>query len=90
MSDLTDCDSGSVCAAACRLKLPAGLPTDAKSLAKLEQSYSLQQKVIPLLQHHDMLCDLLSRIALEVRQAVAVDRDIDSEVCIAATWLAQH
>lgn len=40
----------------------------------------MRQKVLPLLQQHDMLCDLLSQLALEVRQSMAVDRDIDSKV----------
>lgn len=35
----------------------------------------------PLLQQHDELCDLLSQLALEIQQAVAVDRDINPKVC---------
>jgi hypothetical protein len=70
----------------CRLKLLPGAPwqLDGKSAAKLNQSYSLQDKVLPLLQQHDELCDLLSQLALEVKQAVAVDRDIEAKVC--AVW----
>jgi hypothetical protein len=67
---------------ACRLKLLPGAPwqLDGKSAAKLNQSYSLQEKVLPLLQQHDELTDLLSQLALEVKQAVAVDRDIEAKV----------
>jgi hypothetical protein len=67
---------------ACRLKLLPAAPwqLDGKAAAKLNQSYSLQEKVVPLLQQHDELCDLLSRLALEVKQAVAVDRDIEAKV----------
>lgn len=65
----------------CRLKLPAELgKLDFKAAFKLDQSYSLQDKVLPLLQQHDELCDLLCQLALEIQQAVAVERDIDSKV----------
>jgi hypothetical protein len=66
---------------ACRLKLPTELgKLDFKAAFKLDQSYSLQGKVLPLLQQHDELCDLLSQLALEIQQAVAVERDIDPKV----------
>jgi hypothetical protein len=73
----------------CRLKLLPAAPwqLDGKSAAKLNQSYSLQPKVLPLLQQHDELCDLLSQLALEVKQAVAVDRDIEAKVGSAGLWL---
>lgn len=65
----------------CRLKLPTELgKLDFKAAFKLDQSYSLQGKVLPLLQQHDELCDLLSQLALEIQQAVAVERDIDPKV----------
>lgn len=64
-----------------RLKLPTELgKLDFKAAFKLDQSYSLQDKVLPLLQQHDELCDLLSQLALEIQQAVAVERDIDPKV----------
>jgi hypothetical protein len=64
-----------------RLKLPTELgKLDFKAAFKLDQSYSLQGKVLPLLQQHDELCDLLSQLALEIQQAVAVERDIDPRV----------
>lgn len=70
------------CAAPCRLKLPTELgKLDFKAAFKLDQSYSLQDKVLPLLQQHDELCDLLSQLALEIQQAVAVERDMHPKVC---------
>lgn len=64
-----------------RLKLPTELgKLDFKAAFKLDQSYSLGGKVAPLLAQHDELCDLLSQLALELQQAVAVERDIDPKV----------
>lgn len=61
---------------------------DYKSATKLDQTYGMEAKVLPLLQQHDELCDLLSQLALEVKQAVAVDRDLDPKV-IAGRWHAE-
>jgi hypothetical protein len=79
------------------LKLPTELgKLDFKAAFKLDQSYSLRDKVLPLLQQHDELCDLLSQLALEVQQAVAVERDIDPKVGVKVLTLplrrnwAQH
>jgi hypothetical protein len=77
------------------LKLPTELgKLDFKAAFKLDQSYSLQDKVLPLLQQHDELCDLLSELALEIQQAVAVERDIDPKVwgggkALTLTWRNQ-
>ncbi|WIA35431.1 hypothetical protein OEZ86_003873 [Tetradesmus obliquus] len=78
-SELETCQPLQELLATRKLKLLPAAPwqLDGKSAAKLNQSYSLQPKVLPLLQQHDELCDLLSQLALEVKQAVAVDRDIE-------------
>lgn len=71
------------------MKLPTELgKLDFKAAFKLDQSYSLQDKVLPLLQQHDELCDLLSQLALEIQQAMAVERDIDPKVCVQAMHAA--
>jgi len=60
----------------CRLKLPLNLQyLDDKAWAKLDQTYSLNSKTVSFLQQHDELCDLLSQLALEVKQALAVDAE---------------
>jgi hypothetical protein len=70
----------------CRLKLPPSLQhLDDKAWAKLDQTYSLNGKTVSVLQQHDELCDLLSQLALEVKQALAVDRDIDNTVGVKDT-----
>lgn len=78
-----------------RLKLPTELARlDFKAAFKLEHSYGLAAKAGPLLEQHDALCDMLAALALEVKQAVAVERDIETKVrrcpVAACCWRGVH
>eukprot|EP00775_Hariotina_reticulata_P008815 gene8815-8994_t len=85
---LSSCKSFQEVLVARKLKLPPGLQhLDDKAWAKLDQNYSLTSKTVSFLQQHDELCDLLSQLALEVKQALAVDRDIDSTAFVKAETL---
>ncbi|KAF8060600.1 Pacrg [Scenedesmus sp. PABB004] len=85
---LGDCAQLADAAAARKLKLPAGPgQLDGQLAAKLQQAYSLAPAVQPLLTAHDELCDLLSRLALEVKQAVAVERDVAGDAFAGAEQL---
>ena len=64
-----------------RLKLPSdALVTETKAAARLEASYSLSSRsATALLSRHDELCDRLAALALELQQALASERDIDTQ-----------